>query len=113
MTPFPGTTQNAPVVAGRAEAPQSEAAKTAGTAAPADAKTAADTAAAPPAAVAAGVTDNLVRSFDDYVLAIRHALDAKRDDDAVKELQALRKAYPDADERMPVDLRSWAFRVRK
>ncbi len=52
------------------------------------------------------------KPFDDYVADIRRALADKRDDDAIAALNALRRAYPGADERLPVDLRDWAFRVR-
>jgi hypothetical protein len=77
---------------------------------PARAAAAASPAPAPPAV---SVAKEAPRSFDDYIAAIHRALEAQRNDDAVKELQALRAAYPDADERMPQELRSWAFRIRK
>ncbi|MBS0320484.1 MAG: hypothetical protein JSR18_08085, partial [Proteobacteria bacterium] len=64
-------------------------------------------AAAAPAAPAAS------KAFDEYVADIRHALADKREADAIAALQALRRAYPGADEQLPPDLRDWAFRVRK
>lgn len=68
--------------------------------------------AAPAVPPTAPLAKKATRSFDDYIDVIRRALQEHREEDAARELAALRSAYPDADQRMPVDLRAFALRVR-
>lgn len=50
-------------------------------------------------------------SAREFVARIEAALAASRTDDAVRELNAFRASYPDADERLPAALRPWAATV--
>ena len=51
------------------------------------------------------------RAPDDYVRDIRRLRSEGRDADAALALAAFRAAYPDADERLPQELRAWARSV--
>jgi len=48
-----------------------------------------------------------------WVAKIVALIDAGRRDDAARELNAFRNAYPDADSRLPPSLRDWAATVRR
>ena len=52
-----------------------------------------------------------IRSIASYVDAIRHALDQHQIDLAVAQLTAMRAQYPDADAKLPLELRVWAATV--
>ena len=52
------------------------------------------------------------RTAEDFVLRIRELHEAGRLDDAARELVAFRSAYPDADAKLPPELRAWAATVR-
>jgi hypothetical protein len=52
-----------------------------------------------------------VASADAFVTRIRELVDAGRLDEAVRELQAFRAAYADADARLPEPLKAWAASV--
>jgi hypothetical protein len=52
------------------------------------------------------------RPAEDFVLRIRELHEAGRLDEAARELVAFRSAYPDADAKLPPELRSWAATVR-
>ena len=53
-------------------------------------------------------TPGVARSVDDYVRELRTLRAAQRDDEAARVLAAFRAAYPDADQRLPDDLKGWA-----
>ena len=60
---------------------------------------------------ALGAAAASVRPFDDYVAEIRRRLAANDAEAAARELRALRVAYPEADARLPDDLRRYAAGV--
>jgi len=62
-------------------------------------------------ALGAAATVAPARPFDDYVAEIRRRLAANDADGAARELRALRVAYPEADARLPDDLRRYAADV--
>jgi hypothetical protein len=82
----------------------------------------AERAVAPPPAAAGAVAPMLAKramrdetsarsSPDDFIARIREAFSAGKPSDAQRELKAFRAAYPDADTRLPEDLRAWAAGV--
>jgi len=73
--------------------------------------------AADSALAAAGVSAEgrvaALRTPESFVLRIRELHEAGRLDEAARELVAFRKAYPDADAKLPPALRAWATTVQK
>jgi hypothetical protein len=54
-----------------------------------------------------------LRTPESFVLRIRELHEAGRLDEAARELVAFRNAYPDADAKLPLELRAWAATVQK
>jgi hypothetical protein len=63
--------------------------------------------------VLAKVTGDKARSPDDYIATIRRLRGEGKFDKAERELKAFRAAYPDADARLPTELRGWAIGVAR
>jgi hypothetical protein len=62
-------------------------------------------------ALGAAATGAPARPFDDFVMEIRRRLATNDPEAAARELRAARAAHPDADARLPEDLRRWAAGV--
>jgi hypothetical protein len=69
--------------------------------------------AAAPAVAKQSAADAQVMSPEQRITRIRALLSEGRNEDAARELIALRAAYPDADARLPPDLKAWAATIKR
>jgi hypothetical protein len=69
--------------------------------------------AAAPAVAKQRAADPQVMSPEQRITRIRALLSEGRNEDAARELIALRAAYPDADARLPAELQAWAATIKR